>query len=52
MAYVHKKRESEYHAFTPYTSVDELGNIANVASPTAKLTANSNKIVVSLGIRF
>ena len=52
MAYVNKKRESEYHAFTPYTSVDESGNIANVASPTAKLTANSNKIVVSLGIRF
>jgi len=43
MAYVHKRQESEYHAFTNY---------GNVVSPKASLTNNNNKLVFTLGYKF
>lgn len=43
LAYVHKTKKGEYHAFTPYSDVE---------SPTAKLTDTSNKVVVTMGVRF
>ena len=52
MAYVHKQRDSEYHAFSPYTHVGEFGESTFIESPTARLTEKSNKVVVTLGVRF
>lgn len=42
-AYVYRKKDSEYHAFTNY---------AGIKAPTAKLTETTNNIVLSLGFRF
>lgn len=49
MAYVHKKKEGEYHAFSSY--VDSMTQSV-VDSPKSKLTSHSNRVVVSLGVRF
>lgn len=49
MAYVHKKKEGEYHAFSSY--VDSMTQSV-VDSPKSKLASHSNRVVVSLGVRF
>ena len=42
-AYVHKKRESIYHAFSPIPAQN---------SPTATITDNNNRFLLSLGFKF
>ncbi|MEG1916373.1 MAG: outer membrane protein transport protein [Muribaculaceae bacterium] len=49
-AYVHKTRNSEYHAF-PFSPIVYDGQ-QMVDSPMAKITDNSNQIVFSLGFKF
>ncbi len=43
MAYVHKHRESTYHAFT---------NFDSYAAPQAKITDSNNSLVFSIGYKF
>lgn len=45
MAYVYKQMTSEYHAFTPDPK-------SQFASPSAKLTFNNSRIVLSTGFKF
>lgn len=45
LAYVNKRMDSEYHAFTPDPGSD-------FASPQAKVSFNNSQVVVSTGIRF
>lgn len=48
MAYIHKHRKSEYHAFTPI-----VVNGQTVApSPKATITDNNNQLTFTLGFRF
>jgi len=44
MAYVHKHRSSEWHAYTP-SSMSE-------STPQAKIASNDDQIVVSMGFKF
>lgn len=46
LAYVYKKMDSEYHAFTPDVSSHAA------PSPQAKVSLNNNQIVLSAGYRF
>lgn len=46
LAYVYKKMDSEYHAFTPDPEV------RNTPSPQSKLTFNNSQIVLSMGFKF
>jgi len=48
LAYVHKRRESSYHAFSPLI---ENGVILET-SPTASLVDNNNQVVLSIGYKF
>lgn len=43
LAYVHKIKKGEYHAFSPYDGEE---------SPTAKLSETSNRFALTLGVRF
>ncbi len=45
LAYVFKKMDSEYHAFTP-------DPYSGVQSPQSKISFNSSQLVLSTGIRF
>lgn len=47
LAYVYKKMDSEYHAFTP-----DPGNTGGYTSPQAKLGLTNNRIVLSAGFKF
>lgn len=47
LAYVYKKMDSEYHAFTP-----DPGNTGGYISPQAKLGLSNNRIVLSAGFKF
>lgn len=49
LAYVHKTRKSEYHAFSP--EVNNAGSLL-VESPSAKITDSNNQIVWTIGFRF
>ena len=42
VAYAHKKRESVYHAFSP----------SSQQAPTASITDNNNRFILSLGFKF
>ena len=42
--YVHKRRESTYHAFSPIPG--------QAAAPTATITDNNNRFLLSLGFKF
>lgn len=46
LAYVYKKMDSEYHAFTPDPEV------RNLPSPQSKLTFNNSQVVLSMGFKF
>ena len=48
LAYVHKQRESTYHAYSP---LYENGALLQ-DSPSAKLTSTNNQIVLSVGYKF
>lgn len=48
MAYVHTKRTSEYHCFTPFMEYDGYWEQA----PKAKLTDSNNRLVFSIGYKF
>ena len=45
-AYVHKRMNSEYHAYTP----DPVN--PQIPSPTSKLTLSNNQIVLTAGVKF
>ena len=45
LAYVYKQMTSEYHAFTPDPK-------SSYQSPSAKLTFNNSRIVLSTGLKF
>lgn len=45
LAYVHKHKESEYHAFSPVVSAGE-------ASPANTIKENNDRVVFTLGVRF
>lgn len=49
LAYVHRSRKSDYHAFTDYNE-NETGLL--VIAPTAKITDNNNSVVLSLSYKF
>lgn len=49
MAYVHKNRESTYHAFS--SVIDENGAVLD-ESPTVSLKDNNNSLVFSIGYKF
>lgn len=46
LAYVYKNISSEYHAFTPDTSIN------SIPSPQSKVSLSNNQIVLSMGYRF
>ncbi len=48
LAYVHKNRESTYHAFSPV--IEETALLQG--SPSAKVTDNNNQVILSLGYKF
>lgn len=48
LAYVHKNRESTYHAFSPVLEDTALLQ----GSPSAKVTDNNNQVILSLGYKF
>ena len=48
LAFVHRDRQSEYHAFSPVVYTDGSRDLA----PTAKMNNYDNQIVWTLGIRF
>ena len=50
LAYVHKKNEGEDHVFTSYT--DPMVTPQTVESPASKITATSNRVVATIGVRF
>lgn len=45
-AYVHKRMNSEYHAYTPDPANPQI------PSPTAKLSLFNNQIILSMGVKF
>ncbi len=47
LAYVYKHMTSEYHAFTPDPEA-----VPSYASPSAKLTFNNSRVVLSTGFKF
>lgn len=47
LAYVYKKMDSEYHAFTP-----DPGNMGGYTSPQAKLEFSNSRLVLSAGFKF
>ncbi|MCI9285111.1 MAG: hypothetical protein HFJ91_04830 [Muribaculaceae bacterium] len=47
LAYVHRYRQSDYHAFSDYN--DELGL---VIAPSAKLTDHNNSLILTVGFKF
>ena len=47
LAYVYKKMDSEYHAFTP-----DPGNTGGFTAPQAKLGLTNNRIILSTGFKF
>ncbi|MCM1522422.1 MAG: outer membrane protein transport protein [Muribaculaceae bacterium] len=49
LAYVHRNRKSDYHAFTDYNE-NETGYL--VTAPKAKITDNNNSLVLTLSYRF
>lgn len=49
LAYVHRARKSDYHAFTDY---NENSTGLLVQAPMAKLTDNNNQVVLTLSYRF
>lgn len=49
LAYIHRTRKSDYHAFTDY---NENSTGLLVQSPMAKLTDNNNQVVLTLSYRF
>lgn len=49
LAYVHKYRKGEYHAFSP--EIDGNGNVVE-ATPTSSLKDNNNQIIWTIGVRF
>lgn len=53
LAYVYKKLDSEYHAYSPYyPSQDNPFNQQAISSPTSSLTFNNSQIVLSAGFKF
>ena len=48
LAYVHRQMTSTYHCFTPFTDYDGYWSQA----PSAKITDNSNQLVLTLGYKF
>jgi hypothetical protein len=48
LAYVHRQRESTYHAYSP---LFENGTLLQT-SPSAKLTDKNNQVVLSVGYKF
>lgn len=48
LAYMHRSQKSVYHAFTDYKDLEYY----NVNAPTAKLSRNTNSVVLTLGMRF
>lgn len=47
IAYVHKMRKSEYHAFSSYTEGNDW-----IQSPKSTIKDNNNQFVLSIGYRF
>ena len=47
-AYVHCTRKADWHAFTSYSDADNNW----IDAPSAELTSNSNRIVLSVGFKF
>ncbi|MDE5749751.1 MAG: hypothetical protein K2H87_03155, partial [Duncaniella sp.] len=50
LAYVHRTRKSDYHAFTDYNENAEPHYL--VIAPQAKVTDNNNSLVLTLAYRF
>ncbi|MBQ8773083.1 MAG: hypothetical protein IJZ17_01230, partial [Muribaculaceae bacterium] len=48
LAYVHRRRENTYHAFSP---IVDNGNMLE-ASPSAEVINSNNQIVLSIGYKF
>lgn len=49
LAYVHKQKNGEYHAFSAYK---DYATSAVVESPVSSVKARNNRIVATLGVRF
>ncbi len=48
LAYVHRYRKSDYHAFTDYVDIENYA----VRAPKASITDHNNSIVLTLGFKF
>lgn len=48
LAYVHRYRQSDYHAFTDYVDTDNYA----VHAPSSKLTDHNNSVVLTFGVKF
>ncbi|MDE6555562.1 MAG: outer membrane protein transport protein [Duncaniella sp.] len=50
LAYVHRYRQSDYHAYTDYNENVSPGYL--VTAPVAKITDHNNQLVLTVGMRF
>lgn len=48
LAYVHRYRQSDYHAFTDYVDTENYA----VHAPSSKLTDHNNSVVLTFGVKF
>ena len=48
LAYMHRSRKSDYHAFTDYVDNENY----KITAPKASLSQNNNSVVLTLGLRF
>lgn len=51
LAYVHKNRKSEYHAFSPQNYVDESGSYST-EGVFSEVKDNNNRVALTIGFRF